>query len=86
VALRAREDVVVALVQVLGPFIGKALVRASVEGHWGKLGLGVRADESDVARVLEAMGPGLNVFVGQRKAEMLVAEAKSALGPGGTVS
>lgn len=81
---RARDEVVGALQRVLGPFIGAAMVRASANGHWDRLGLGAYADEEQWKSLLSALGPGLNVFVGRRRGESLMAEVETALlGSGG---
>ena len=67
------------LVRILGPFIGQAMARASVDGQWEKLKLGPEADEGGVEQLLAALAPGLNVFVGRKKGEALMAEAALAV-------
>ena len=75
-----REDVSVGLVRILGPFIGQAMARASVDGQWDKLNLGAEAEDDGVEQLLAALAPGLNVFVGRKKGEALMAEAALAVG------
>ena len=78
-SIHRREDVLVTLTRVMGPLIGEAMVRASVSGHWEKLKLGPHVDDQGLDRLLAAIGPGLNVFVGRRKGEALVVEVTAAL-------
>ena len=76
---RRKEEVVAILARAFGPFIGDSMVRASVNGHWDKLGLGLEADDEGMKRLLAALGPGLNVFVGRRKGEALVQTVEEEL-------
>jgi hypothetical protein len=79
---RDRATVVNVLVHVLGSSIGDAMVRASANGHWDKLGLGQHATVEECERLVAALGPGLNVFVGRRKGEALMTEVLRELGAG----
>ncbi len=74
-----KEDVLAAVVRVLGPYIGKNLASASARGHCEKFGFGPRLDDHDKARLLDALSPGLNVFVGKRHAQTIVDEMRSAI-------
>jgi hypothetical protein len=76
---RPRDEIVTVLVRVLGPSIGGSMVRASANGHWEKLGLGPVATDDECRGLLAALGPGLNVFVGRKRGEALMAEVITEL-------
>jgi hypothetical protein len=79
VPIARKRDILAVFVRVLGPYIGASLASASVRGHCEKLGLGDMIDRSDVERLVLALSPGLNVFVGRHKAESIVSELHAAL-------
>jgi hypothetical protein len=62
------------VVEVLAPYLGGNMARAAVRGQASKLGLSPTLDGSDLDRLLEALAPGLAVFVGREKTRALTAE------------
>ena len=73
-------DVVVA---TLSPFLGENMARAAVRGHKEKLNLHPNLHGSDLDRLIEALGPGLSVFVGRERTREIsdaIREAVSANG------
>jgi hypothetical protein len=62
------------VVEALAPYLGGNMARAVVRGQALKLGLSATLDGPDLDRLLEAMAPGLAVFVGRDKTRMLTAE------------
>jgi hypothetical protein len=80
---RARSAVSV-VIEVLAPYLGGNMARAAVHGQASKLGLSPTLEGHDLDRLLEAMAPGLAVFVGRDKTRALTAEIEKLVrGTGG---
>jgi hypothetical protein len=71
------------IVDALAPDLGHAMARASVLGVASRLGLREPLRPHDVARLLEALAPGLGVFVGREAADDVIGQLRAALGVGG---
>jgi hypothetical protein len=63
-------------VRALAPYIGENMARASVRGHFEKLGLGASVDADEIQKLADALGAGLSVFVGREKAIGILGEAR----------
>ena len=76
----ARERVVTIVVATISPYVGATMAGASVRGFCTRLGLDVPVlDRAQVTRLLEALAPGLDVYVGKEKATIVVRDIWSAL-------
>jgi hypothetical protein len=72
------------VVSVLAPYLGENMARAAVEGHRAKLAVkGSSGTRAEVDLVLEALGPGLGVFVGRARTMLVLYEVRAALDLGG---
>jgi hypothetical protein len=69
-------DVVVA---ALAPYLGGNMARAAVNGHQLKLGLSPNLEGRDLDRLLDALTPGLGVFVGRDKTREVADEIRRAV-------
>ena len=68
------------LIDALSPDLGAAMARASVTGIARRLGLeGATLTEADLARLFQALEPGLAVFVGRDPAARLLAQVRARL-------
>ncbi len=68
------ERVLAAIVEVMAPFVGATMARASVHGFSTRLQLTrPRMVRADAQALIEALAPGLDVYVGGAKAKALVA-------------
>jgi hypothetical protein len=78
----AGADALDVIVRVLAPYLGENMARAAVRGHAEKLGLRpARLADRDVESLLQAVQPGLVVFVGREKTLQLLDEVRDALDP-----
>jgi hypothetical protein len=78
--IAAREHVLAIVVHALSPYVGATMAGASVRGLCQKLALeGARLDRSQVEKLINALAPGIHVFVGKEKALALVHEMWTAL-------
>jgi hypothetical protein len=69
----ARERVVTIIVGVISPYVGATMAAASVRGFCTRLGLDVpQLDRGQVGRLLEAIAPALDVYIGKDKAALVV--------------
>ena len=75
----AAIDIVVA---TLAPYLGENMARAAVRGQRDKLKLGPDLPGRELDLLLEAMGPGLSVFVGREKTKEIAAAIRAAVGNG----
>jgi hypothetical protein len=74
------DQVIGILVRALSPYVGPTMASASVRGLCERFfRVGVVANRERVAQVIEALEPGLHVFVGKGKAESVVREMWIAL-------
>lgn len=74
---------IAAIVDALSPDLGPAMARASVSGVAARLGLSSPLQPRDVERLLDALSPGLTVFIGRDAAEDIVAQLRADLALGG---
>ncbi len=71
----ARERVVTLVVGAIAPYVGATMAGASVRGFCTRLGLDVPVlDRDQVTRLLEALAPGLDVYVGKDKGAIILRE------------
>ena len=71
----ARPRAIDAIITALAKYIGPNMARTSVHGQCAKLGLSLDAAHVDQLEALvEALCPGLNVFIGRDKAKDVRAE------------
>lgn len=78
-----REHVDSVVVDVLGPYLGASMARAAVDGHCRSLKIeGAAVEDADVARLVERLRQGMNVFVGPEKAGSLAAQLRDDLSGG----
>jgi hypothetical protein len=72
-ASASTERVLAAIADLMSPFVGATMARASVHGFAARLGLDKpRMTRAQVESLLEALAPGLDVYVGGEKAKALV--------------
>ena len=75
-----RDQVLAILVSALSPYVGATMASASVRGLYQKLELeGAQLGRGQIERLIDALAPGLHVYVGKEKALMIVAEIRAAL-------
>jgi hypothetical protein len=73
------------IARVLVPYLGDAMARAALHVNRQKLGLlGPKLSDAELERLLEALTPGLHVFVGHEVTARLLGEVREALRGGGT--
>ncbi|WP_437552528.1 hypothetical protein WME97_14645 [Sorangium sp. So ce367] len=78
------DEVIKKLVDVLAPYLGENMARAAVCSQADKLEFKHgRLSPADVERLLDAVAPGLGVFVGRDKAQRILDEARAAIGAQG---
>jgi hypothetical protein len=67
------------VVAALAPYLGSNMARAAVNGHQLKLGLSPTLDGPDLDKLLDALMPGLGVFVGRDKTRQVADEIRRAV-------
>ena len=67
------------VVAALAPYLGSNMARAAVNGQQLKLGLSPRLDGGDLEKLLDALMPGLGVFVGRDKTRQVAEEIRRAV-------
>jgi hypothetical protein len=67
------------LVRALSPYVGPTMAGASVRGLVERLGFGGSLARSQVEHIVDALAPGLHVYVGKQKAQAVVREVWIAL-------
>jgi hypothetical protein len=75
-------DPIGTIVAHLADDLGPAMARTSVAGVAARLGLKPPLAPRDLARLLDALAPGLAVFVGRAHAEQTLVELRALLGLG----
>lgn len=80
--VKAVEPIAV-IVDALSPDLGPAMARASVLGVAARLGLSSPLLPHDIERLLDALSPGLTVFLGRDAADDIVAQLRADLALGG---
>jgi len=74
-------EVIDTMVRVLGPYVGENMARAAVRSQAEKLGFKAgRLTGDEIDRLLNAIAPGLGVFVGREKTQRILDEAREAVG------
>ena len=72
------------IVKMLVPYLGRNMARAALEVNRDKLGLhGPELAPNDIDRLLELLGSGLRVFLGQDGTARILGEIRAALAKGG---
>ena len=67
------DRVLAAIAELMAPFVGATMARASVQGFAARLGLDKpRMTRAQAQTLLEALAPGLDVYIGGDKAKALV--------------
>jgi hypothetical protein len=75
-----KDKVIEVLVRTLSPYIGAAMASASARGLWERLALGDGPlSRAEVARLIEALEPGLHVFAGKERTRVVIDEIWSAI-------
>jgi hypothetical protein len=75
-----KDQVIAILVRALSPYLGTTMAGASVRGVCGRLVHDVTAlDRARIQTIIDALGPGLHVYVGREKTEHVVREIWSAV-------
>ena len=81
-----RDQVLAILVRALSPYVGATMASASVRGLYQKLDLdGAHLGRAQIEKLIDALAPGLHVYIGKEKAQAVVGEiwaAIDALGAG----
>jgi hypothetical protein len=68
------------IIQVLSPYLGESMARASIRGVCEKLGLqGDALSAADADALVSKLASGLRVFIGREKTDQVVVEMKRAL-------
>ena len=68
-----------ALVVAIKPFVGEVMASASVKSFSKKLGLAGSIAIPERAKLIDAVGLGLNVFIGKVKTTEVLTELKAKL-------
>jgi hypothetical protein len=75
-----KGEIVQAFVEALAPYIGAAMAGASVRGQCDKLGIdGDGVTDAEIEALVEAVTPGLHVFVGADKTAVVIGELRASL-------
>jgi hypothetical protein len=76
-----KEHALAIVVRALSPYVGPTMAGASVRGLCEKLGLDAdHLPHDHLERLLDAIAPGLDVYVGREKARAVVSEIRAAVG------
>ena len=67
------------VVSALAPYLGTNMARAAVNGHQVKLRLSPTLAGADLDKLLDALMPGLGVFVGRDKTRQVADEIRRAV-------
>jgi hypothetical protein len=72
------------IARVLVPYLGEAMARAALQVNRQKLGLrGPTLSAAELEKLLDALTPGLHVFVGHERTQRMIEEIRGALTGGG---
>jgi hypothetical protein len=81
-----REPALRRIEETIGPFIGRHLAKASIEVQCKKLGITeARISPRELRAMLDGIGKGMLVLVGQQKTEQLLKQMERSLGLEGGV-
>ncbi len=73
-------EVLDSIAEVLSPYLGKLMARASAGAHFKDLAIeGDRVDRQKVDALVERVGKGLNLFLGRDKSKVVVEEIRRAI-------
>jgi hypothetical protein len=76
-----RETALRRIEETIGPFIGRHMAKAAIQLHCQKLGIPEgRITVEQVRSVLDGIGKGMFVLVGQEKTKHLLREIEAGLG------
>jgi hypothetical protein len=75
-----KDEVIAVLVSALSPYIGAAMASASARGLCERLALGDGLlSRAEVARLIDALAPGLHVFAGKERTRVVIDQIWSAI-------
>lgn len=75
-----KDQVIAILARAISPYVGATMAGASVRGVCARLAVdGAVLDRVQIQTILDALGPGLHVYVGKEKTQNVVREIWSAL-------
>jgi hypothetical protein len=75
-----KDQVAAIIVRALAPYVGGTMASASVRGLSEKLRLdGARLGHAEVKGLIDALAPGLHVYVGKEKAHTVIQEIWTAM-------
>ena len=73
-------EVLDSIAEVLSPYLGKLMARASAGAHVQDLAIdGERMDRQKAEALVERVGKGLNLFLGRDKSKLVVEDLRRAL-------
>jgi hypothetical protein len=76
----AKDQVIAILVRALSPYVGATMASASVRGLCEKLRLdGAKLGRPEVEGLVDALAPGLHVYIGKEKARGVVQQIWTAM-------
>jgi len=76
-----REPALRRIEETIGPFIGRHMAKAAIQLHCQKLGItDGRITDKQLRAILEGIGKGMFVLVGQEKTKDLLREIERGLG------
>ena len=76
----AKDQVLAILVRALSPYVGATMASASVRGLCEKLHLdGAKLARPEVQGLIDALAPGLHVYIGKEKAKSVVQQIWTAM-------
>jgi hypothetical protein len=75
-----KDQVTAIVVRALAPYVGATMASASVRGLCEKLGLdAAKLGQAEVKGLIDALAPGLHVYVGKEKARTVIQEIWTAM-------
>lgn len=75
-----KDQVTAIVVRALAPYVGATMASASVRGLCEKLGLdGTKLGPPQVQGLIDALAPGLHVYVGKEKARTVIQQIWTAM-------
>lgn len=75
-----QDDPIERIIIGLSPFLGRSMAQSSVKGHIVKLSLSAPYTRGDLDRLLAALAPGVNVFLGRVKGQAVMTGLRKNLG------
>jgi hypothetical protein len=75
-----KDEVTAIVVRALSPYVGATMASASVRGLCEKLRLeGAKLGLAEVQELIDALAPGLHVYIGKEKARMVIQQIWTAM-------